>query len=1047
MKRLLFLAVCLVSLAPALHATTNLYVNAAPIHAGCAPGVYTSTPPTIDATGFLNRSVFDVNTIDCFSVMAPYEIQNLRGLTNIASGNIIGDPGFRFNYFNTANNLRYPMDVWNNAGTVNGVYWVDVNSHYINSTGPLITSSLGLIRLQGDAVSLVRDGLRAGLTPDQYYPGGETPQASTNTLGYQNAIGITDNYWATGANNTQGGSNPPPVTLPGTLDVPCTQSPSHEVELPDGTLVVTNFPYTQSSNSCIRYKAYVYLSYPDAANPTNPEYQIVFLPENTGDTNFTIDARFFPITGVPGASAANIVVSFQMQDMDIVNLQRNTNALYLVDRAGSATNGITLASNTNAVGSRPGNYDLLRYAPDAWTRGMGPNMAFTNTILSSSAPTNGVGMVYSAYSANVNYNSIGSQGSYIGDPTNYSGRVEITGGNLNLDQTRIRAESTVLIRATTNLVNNKLPKVDALYASFDLRTQQSPLLITNLAPRSVARMSGNIYCWSGVWTNFVSQNGVTNQVKFHTLVVGSALTALQPVSIFDLFLHATNVVLSDPMKVTHAINLDASSLYVQSDLGLPNGASWAATNVPKLYWFTNEGTITMPGTGSYGTDRAFPYATFINRGTNLAAAQSINATIFEDAGSGLVGATAGMLTVNANSVKVMGNANIYITNITAQPYPVVTNTIVWVVQTNTVQQVVTTTNNVTNIVVTTNFVSYLVTNPVPTTITTWFTNYIPQIVTNLIGPRLLSSGDMQISARDMYVSNSVIQAGQGGVDAIGALIVSVTNNLINYGPSLNRWITSAGFQMLVKPTTSDLLATHITSKAGVFQAIPHTWVGQNRGAADASGYVNNMALGKLTLDGAAQSQFQFSAAPGYNNAAMYIDYLELVNYATNHVDAIYVDPNLTIYVANANVPPRKLELTHGGRIRWVPYYTGTFSTTNITYPSGRTYPFNAALVADQELDSDQDGIPNASDPTPIFVNESFALSINLLSSTPSKTVVSWTSLANMTNWLETKSPLSTNWSPLATVVSGSKRDRLSFTNSLSNEQRYYRVRTQNPPPF
>jgi hypothetical protein len=253
--------------------------------------------------------------------------------------------------------------------------------------------------------------------------------------------------------------------------------------------------------------------------------------------------------------------------------------------------------------------------------------------------------------------------------------------------------------------------------------------------------------------------------------------------------------------------------------------------------------------------------------------------------------------------------------------------------------------------------------------------------------------------------------------------------------------------MLVQPTNSDLLFTHITSKAGNFQAIPHIWNAQNRGATNCAGYTNNLAVAKLTLDGSLQSLFRFAAPAGCNNRAMYIDYLELLNEATNHVESIFIETNLTLFVANANVPPRKLELTHGGRIRWVPYYAGPFSTTNMTYPSGHSYAFNIALVTDKELDSDQDGLPNASDPTPIFVNESFDLNISLLSGPPVKSVISWISLGGTTNWLESKSPLATNWSPMATVVSGPTRSRLAVTNSLSNDLRFYRVRIPTPPPY
>src|SRR5262249_19593997 len=154
---------------------------------------------------------------------------------------------------------------------------------------------------------------------------------------------------------------------------------------------------------------------------------------------------------------------------------------------------------------------------------------------------------------------------------------------------------------------------------------------------------------------------------------------------------------------------------------------------------------------------------------------------------------------------------------------------------------------------------------------------------------------------------------------------------------INHWLGTGGFEMLTRPITSDLLATYLTSLASSYsQESFHLWCAEDRGATVA-GYSNNLALGKLTLDGAQNSLFHFSAPPDQTGKALYVDYLELLNWATNYDDtlvgALDISTNITIYFANANITPSKLDHSNGGHLRWVRDFTGPLSSTNILYPN------------------------------------------------------------------------------------------------------------------
>ena len=120
--------------------------------------------------------------------------------------------------------------------------------------------------------------------------------------------------------------------------------------------------------------------------------------------------------------------------------------------------------------------------------------------------------------------------------------------------------------------------------------------------------------------------------------------------------------------------------------------------------------------------------------------------------------------------------------------------------------------------------------------------------------------------------------------------------------------------MTRKPTVCHLLATHFRSTVAQFSGSRHSWPADDYGVST-RGYVNNLALGRLILDGQGSlSEFLFDG--NGPSRGMYIDFIEFQNYATNFNEAIFVDPNLTIYFAGANVPVEKLNGAAGGSAGW-----------------------------------------------------------------------------------------------------------------------------------
>jgi hypothetical protein len=222
------------------------------------------------------------------------------------------------------------------------------------------------------------------------------------------------------------------------------------------------------------------------------------------------------------------------------------------------------------------------------------------------------------------------------------------------------------------------------------------------------------------------------------------------------------------------------------------------------------------------------------------------------------------------------------------------------------------------------------------------------------------------------------------------------------------------------------------------------WSGDDLGAV-AQGYSNNVAVGKLTLD--AKGMFSTLSFGGTSaGKAIYVEYLQFDNYATNYTTTVSIDAGFTIYFADANVSARKLDGASNGRFRWVPTFVGPNSSTNITYPSGEVFSFNRALVASNDLDSDGDGIPNGFDPTPIFVPEVIGLSVGVTNAPTERVTITWNALALATNRVEFKSTFgaATGWQVLTQFVMGQSTAPVTVTDPapVGAGQRFYRVRVE-----
>jgi hypothetical protein len=217
-----------------------------------------------------------------------------------------------------------------------------------------------------------------------------------------------------------------------------------------------------------------------------------------------------------------------------------------------------------------------------------------------------------------------------------------------------------------------------------------------------------------------------------------------------------------------------------------------------------------------------------------------------------------------------------------------------------------------------------------------------------------------------------------------------------------------------------------------------------------------VALGVLTLDGAANSLFTFTGNGAASNA-IYIDRLELINSAglfdaNGNLAELSIAPGMTVYYAQATIDGASaaefMNGKNGGRLRWISSYAGPFSGTNVVYPNGSTNFLNAALVTSCNLDSDNDGVPNCIDPSPVFLPQLERVDVSVVTSPSRMLVLSWLTIGGATNHIysatNTGSP---NWQLVTNLVSPpvvGKPFTNQFVTPLTSGSRFYKVSVEAP---
>jgi hypothetical protein len=746
----------------------------------------------------------------------------------------------------------------------------------------------------------------------------------------------------------------------------------------------------------------------------------------------------------PDASGTNVIVRMIFLENDLTNVPCN---VYFGGGLGTGLATIEwVGSYTDPITGLPGAHYL--YLTDDYVQGSSTNiLSYTSpgvpnnfgifeltSPLSLGAPqtTNypnifgppfGAGQpfppgqevktnIYSYVNAQLVASTVSTNSVANGAITNLPGRFELVASNeLNLSLATISGMNYLLLKSTNNYDNDGQSLISSPYTDVYLGRTNNSIVISNLLLSSIPIWNGNIQGWNSRWFYTDTNAGIT--YDYRVLLVRSALTPTSASQQQDFVLYSSNnAVISDVLNIYRTLYLNCTNLLLTTNLPGYGAAGFDGElnlNSPSMSWATSTPRLrTLTNNGAIRT-------------TSQAKFGSAALPYLSFYNSGVVSNSAGTL-ITSLDVENYGSINAGIASFA-----------------------------------------------------------VNSLYTTMTNASVLALGAITNVSSTFVISNTTMVAGK-------SVTLAVTNLLTDGDTISNFWSAgtgnggignATGLVLPIRPAAGDLRGTTISNTAVANSLVNNLWAGADLGYSN-DGYTNNAALGLLVLDAQGpnpRTGFYFTG--NGNSNALYVDCLQLLNYASytnrqgvTNLPALTFNTNLVIYYAQALTGDgisvaEAINHFNGNHLRWVPAHVGNFSYTNMIYPDGSTNTVNAALAQASDIDSDGDGIPNGSDPTPFFVQSQLNFNITLTNLPPKSVQLQWTTVPYATNYVFYKTNLlSPSWLPLTTFTKFYFASNQSVTNAahtnwfaapqsypgsatnvwlfdgVTNVQRYYRILVQ-----
>lgn len=968
--------------ASGVKAVEPLYQNTQSLQFYSPPTVLNppNSPPQIDATVFDNEGSFELFYNNLSIKPAIYQTSDTLYFTNGDNGllvvasplpgtyltnNLVTEEsigaGFEFNDKTSFGNQW--ADTFYNSGTIrcNSILdggstlfplaVCDIFATNVYNPGNIDLGIQSQLQISGSKVDLSRSVLNVeGLQYDYNQIFGPNVLVDNLNVGGFGAVGSDTNYdWNPGGQ---------PLVFPYDFQYPLTLSPTN---------AISSEPYILAlSNSASYFRIDV-----DPNNASNIIYRAIFVQNNSPTAPYNVYINPLGFSTINEfAGLGTLTVEWTGYYTDPATGNSFTNYLYLDDDA-------VLGASTNAMvyGGQPNNFTLFASTTPQFT-GIPTNAPGFLPVFANQAITNPYSYMNAQITASTVATNATSGGNINGSVTNLIGRIQINAGQeLNLNNAEIVGDNYLSIQATNQFDGSQGATIDAPFADINVGVTNGSLAVTNLLESAIPNWSGILQAWSTRW--LVVTNGVTND--FRVMLVYSQLQPISQPWVQNLALRTgtNHLTISDVLNVYGSFYTDARDLTITT-----NGTGFGATstegqldtifsgnlgtgNWPNLSWVTNYGVLGSQGiivlTNLAPAGTGSPFGAVVNAGIISDQGMVVWATNFTDGGTitngiGAMSVRSRTTTLTNATIYAGGNVSISAGALTA---------------TNVQLQCL--------------------------SLTLYPTNFLSDGVPNFLGGGAPTNGNYWTVGRTN---------GTGGL----------------------------GFALLNNPTNGDLLGTTITNICPASNKLDaNTWAGRDFGAVNA-GFTNNAALGHLVLNVAGANSLITFNGTGASNA-LYVDALEFQGALTNGITSSYnftnwlaLNTNITIYFAQAYVNgisvAEKINeasvysgyngglATNGvvlrpGRLRWVPTYAGNFSSTNFVV-GGVTNYYNAALAESKDIDSNGNGIPNASDASPFFTAQQMAFTLSLTNSPVREALLTWDTVPFATNSVYYTSILTTN---------------------------------------
>lgn len=514
-------------------------------------------------------------------------------------------------------------------------------------------------------------------------------------------------------------------------------------------------------------------------------------------------------------------------------------------------------------------------------------------------------------------------------PTNSAGRIRINAENLELQDARIRSLGTTVIKAR-NLVSSRNTSVAAPSVWYELGATNGTLVYEGMNPINQPGLSGTVTAFTTSWiasaefpdpnsTDTNSTSTVTINTTFRVFFVQGVFAATPPLgTISYLKLNATNLVVNDP--ITYQIP-DPISVPIIDGFG----GSQMAQNVEQVApitqnWINND-SISISGTVGI-SPRSFP--------SLLTVSNSFTGSLFS-AFSMTLGTSQRPLSIINNDGSLSSDGAINL-----------------------------------NAVAVTNRGSVDATGPVTIA------------GSDVVFDGSLGGFDVE-SGPLLSLSGSRFQTILGGqVSSDGIIDLDFSERFTTDPASIVTFHSPVGIRLARNATVNNLDGVNLSLLAGRFENAFLEWAGADVGTEQA-GFSNNSAVASLTMD---VDEFGFIelGAVGNTPAALYVRRLELGSGFTEFITNGVVDfeglatildilPGMRVYYNTVSVDGKELNPTlldgaYDGRLRLINNPGADGGSLSFDLGGGFGVTTSWGVRYSTVLDSDGDGVPNASDTTP-----------------------------------------------------------------------------------